>query len=32
MVRRASCSVLIVKQPVPETVDDPSLELEPALV
>ena len=25
-----SCPVLIVKQPVPETVDDPSMELEPA--
>ena len=32
LVRRASCPVLIVKHPVPETVDDPSLELEPALV
>jgi universal stress protein A len=32
LVRRASCPVLIVKQPVPETVDDPAQELEPALV
>ena len=32
LVRRASCPVLIVKHPVPETIDDPSLELEPALV
>jgi nucleotide-binding universal stress UspA family protein len=32
LVRRAPCPVLIVKQPVPETVDDPAMELEPALV
>jgi universal stress protein A len=32
LVRRAPCPVLIVKQPVPETVDDPADELEPAFV